>query len=615
MKILNILTLLSITTTISAQAPFITTWKTDNPGSSCSSCITIPTTGAGYSYDVDWENDGTYDVFGVTGNITHDYGTTGTYQVAIKGNFPRIFFDNSLDHEKITSIDQWGDIVWASMERAFFGCRNLEGLATDIPDLANVTSLASMFGIVPLFNEDIGGWDVSNITDMAGMFAGASTIVSLFNQDIGNWDVSNVTDMRNMFGQANRFNQDIGGWDVSSVTNMRGMFSNASDFNQDIGGWDVSSVTSMSLMFTNAPKFNQDIGNWDVSSVTLMEFTFQNANAFDQDISNWDVSNVTNMSDMFNSATSFNQDISAWDVSTVNHMMGMFENATSFDSDLGSWDIASVTDFRNMLDFCGMSAINYDNTLIGWATQNVCSNENLGARGLEYCNSVSSRDDLINNHGWSFSGDSFNCANVPPFCTNLNFPSNGAVNVVLTTDIFWNSVSSASGYRLTLGTSPNGTDILNNVDLGNTLAYSPQNNLPCGSDIYVSIVPYNAAGDAVGCAQDSFATVSCPIYCDYASLDVDTLITPLDTLSDFILSSDTYIKLTGKVLAGSGQDTFVDIRATNFIELNPPFESELGTRALYYIAPCDDGMLPIAPSNPTNNNTSGTPMEKAIEPK
>ncbi len=46
---------------LNAQAPFITTWKTDNPDTSNSTSITIPTTGTGYNYDVDWNNDGVYD--------------------------------------------------------------------------------------------------------------------------------------------------------------------------------------------------------------------------------------------------------------------------------------------------------------------------------------------------------------------------------------------------------------------------------------------------------------------------------------------------------------------------------------------------------------------------
>ncbi|MDC0142023.1 BspA family leucine-rich repeat surface protein [bacterium] len=69
-----------------------------------------------------------------------------------------------------------------------------------------------------------------------------------FNQNIGNWNVSKVTDMYRMFDSAFTFNQDIGNWNVSKVTDMGGMFYYTA-FNQNIGNWNVSKVIRMDYMF------------------------------------------------------------------------------------------------------------------------------------------------------------------------------------------------------------------------------------------------------------------------------------------------------------------------------------------------------------------------------
>ena len=115
----------------------------------------------------------------------------------------------------------------------------------------------------------------SGITDMSNLFLSESG----FNQDIGGWDVSNVTLMTNMFLNADAFNQDIGSWDVSHVIDMSNMFRETDDFNQDIGGWDVSSVTDMNTMFFQAGAFNQDLSGWCVSGIGSEPPTFSTSSA------------------------------------------------------------------------------------------------------------------------------------------------------------------------------------------------------------------------------------------------------------------------------------------------------------------------------------------------
>ena len=174
-----------------------------------------------------------------------------------------------------------------------------------------------------------------------------------FNSDISAWvDISNVTKMGQMFLRTKEFNQDISGWDVSNVKEMSYMFNDAIAFNNgDTGNnalhplkWTTTAVTSVAGMFNGASKFNQDISTFVLTKVTgTLEFMFYRAYAFNQDINGWDVSKVTAMNQMFYQASSFNQDISAWNVTNVKRMESMMFGASNFNNgELGYTSISGA---------------------------------------------------------------------------------------------------------------------------------------------------------------------------------------------------------------------------------------------------------------------------------
>lgn len=291
--------------------PFRTKWKTTRPNES----ITIPTTGSGYKYTIDW-GDGNVQRE-LTGTATHTYAVAGTYTVSLSGAFPRIFCNNpapvaGANSTKIISIEQWGKIVWQSMFAAFQGAINLELKATDSPDLSKVTDLGFMFSGAKNFNANINGWDISNITNTANMFSGASA----FNSFIGGWNVSKVVKMDSMFFEAVAFNVDLSAWNVSNVTSTSFMFAGDTLFNIDLRRWNVGNVTDMEAMFKDAKRFNGSVGGWDVSNVTSMRSMFSKAVAFDQDLGNWNIGNVRNMQDMFSGVTlsvaSYDSTLNGW---------------------------------------------------------------------------------------------------------------------------------------------------------------------------------------------------------------------------------------------------------------------------------------------------------------
>ncbi|WP_396425513.1 M57 family metalloprotease [Lactococcus cremoris] len=233
----------------------------------------------------------------------------------------------------------------------FSGDSNLEIIDLEGFDTSEITNMANMFAGIKADILDVSKFDTRNVRNMAGMFDGA---INLTNLDISKFSTDKVTDMTLMFANLTKLEQlNVSKFNTNNVASMAGVFEGVSNLtNLDISNFNTDKVTDMALMFAGMTKLEQlDVSNFNTNNTASMAGMFEGvSNLTNLDISNFNTDKVTDMALMFAGMTKLEQlDVSNFNTNNTVRMPGMFEGVSNLTNlDISNFNTDKVTDMARM---------------------------------------------------------------------------------------------------------------------------------------------------------------------------------------------------------------------------------------------------------------------------
>lgn len=262
---------------------------------------------------------------------------------------------------------------------AFLNATNFNGKGIDTWDMTNCVSRGGMLAGCANFNQNVGATfctsTFTNITNgMGSVFNGCTKFDNGGDNSIQLWDVSNLTDISGLFNGCRDFKRDLSMWNITNnLTNMIGTFWGCgADFS--INSWDFSNVVHMQWTFRAGGFNNGNVpaDSWDLSSCTNVKGMFAGNENFRVSVawgSNFqpvDQYEVDFNEGMFKGCILFNAPgVETWDLSLLVNRQSMFRDCTTYNQYLGANFIdSSVTNTVQMFDSCiafnhgGLTGIN-----------------------------------------------------------------------------------------------------------------------------------------------------------------------------------------------------------------------------------------------------------------
>lgn len=251
----------------------------------------------------------------------------------------------------------------------------------------------------------------------------------------------------------------------------------------------------------------------------------------------------------------------------------------------------SLTTLNGLQSLVSLSTSLYD----GFVTLDINNNPQLSNCDA-LCNLLSSGGlygltNITNNQTGCDTESQINTTGCVPFnvleCTNLISPADGATGIAIDTDISWNPISDATSYLISIGTTSEGTQIANNLNIGNVTTYNLPSNLPANTEIFVKVKPYNTSGNAKCCDEESFTTI------DTTTLSCTSLSSPINGDTDVLLTSaiswNAITEATGYFISigtvSGGTDILNSFDIGNVTTYNPTINFTENTKLFVTIIP------------------------------
>ena len=233
-----------------------------------------------------------------------------------------------------------------------------------------------------------------------------------------------------------------------------------------------------------------------------------------------------------------------------------------------------------------ITAVTVDNSDLTFVDSNTCTTipaTNLGA--LSAGNDFQARF-VVNMTNMSLGFDDFSLniildnvsitqvATTPPNCdVPLLSPADGSVGTDLNDTITWQTATGLpTGYKVSIGTTSGGTEILNAASTTDTNYSLSGLGLNYATEYFVNIVAFNDFGDATGCTEQSFTTRSAPIVGATCSNPIEVTTLPYIGMNGDTSNYENNINVgpcggySGAFM--DGYDVFYEITPTTDVSIN-----------------------------------------------